>query len=269
MVPIVRKLMSGAVIKDGDHAAHIDFFTQLVSADATATTLKQRNLLDRFDYCGAIIEKRLPHLAERWWRKDQEKELETGSGFGFDELKAFVSEATRICAKRQNIKDVNLVKTNATDATTQPKPADKQKKPTYADATRDSPAKPQPSVSCRVCASTGHDTVNCPHLNAMPMDQKSEKIKEFKLCFGCLMPNHTQRRCQNPPTCGKCGKVGHNILFCGRKPTPSTRNLNQGGNIPRLSANATSFNPANPAPAAPTPSTAAPIIDISGNQSAI
>ena len=100
VVPIVRKLTSGAVIKDGDHAAHLNFFTQLVSADATATTLRQRDLLDRFDYCGAIIEKRLPHLAERWWRKDQEKELETGNGFGFDELKAFVSEATRICAIR-------------------------------------------------------------------------------------------------------------------------------------------------------------------------
>ena len=271
VVPIIKKLTSGAAIKDGDHAAHIALYTQLVSADATATTLKQRHLLDRFDYCGAIIEKRLPHLSDRWWRKDQEREMLTGAGFGFDDLKAFVGEATRICAKRQNIREIGVVRNNATDATAPPKPADKKgkKQQSYADATKDSPPKSQQAKSCRACGSTGHDTVKCQQLHAMPMEQKSEKVREFKLCFGCLLPGHNQRQCQEPPTCGKCGKVGHNELFCGRKPTPSNRANNQGGNVPRLSANAQSFNPASSAPPAPTAATAAPVIDISGGQPSI
>ena len=152
-----------------------------------------------------------------------------------------------------------------------PKPADKKgkKQQSYADATKDSPPKPQQAKSCRACGSTGHDTVKCQQLHAMPMEQKSEKVREFKLCFGCLLPGHNQRQCQEPPTCGKCGKVGHNELFCGRKPTPNNRANNQGGNVPRLSANAQSFNPAPAAPAAPTSATAAPVIDIAGGQPSI
>ena len=195
----------------------------------------------------------------------------TGSGFGFDNLKDFVSEATRICAKRQNIKDIGVVRNNATNATAPPKPADKKdrKKQLYADATKDSPPKNQQAKLCRACGSTGHDTLKCQQLQAMPMDQKSEKVRELKLCYGCLLPGHSQRQCQEPSTCGKCGKVGHNELFCGRKPTPSNRGNNQGGNIPRLLANAQSFNPTNTTTApAPAPTTA-PVIDIGAPQPSI
>ena len=67
--------------------------------------------------------------------------MTTGVGFGFNELKAFVREATRICAKRQNIKDVALVKTNATTASAPQKPAEKKecKQTLYEDTMRDSP----------------------------------------------------------------------------------------------------------------------------------
>ena len=210
VVPIIRQLSSGSVIKDGDHAAHLELFTQLVSADATATTLKQRQLLDRFDYCGIIIEKRLPHLAERWWRRDQEQEMRTGKGFGFDDLKDFVSNATRICAKRENVRNAGVVKSNATDA-----------RPSYADATRESPPKQQHSASCKACGSEGHDTVKCPNLINLSYDEKSAHIRQRKICYGCLLPGHTQRRCSEPPTCGKCGKLGHNELFCGWRPQPA------------------------------------------------
>ena len=210
VVPIIRQLSSGSVIKDGDHAAHLELFTQLVSADATATTLKQRQLLDRFDYCGIIIEKRLPHLAERWWRRDQEQEMRTGKGFGFDDLKDFVSNATRICAKRENVRNAGVVKSNATDA-----------RPSYADATRESPSKQQHSASCKACGSDGHDTAECPNLVNLSYEEKSAHIRQRQLCYKCLLPGHPQRHCPEPPTCGKCGKHGHNELFCGWRPQPA------------------------------------------------
>ena len=193
----------------------------------------------------------------------------TGKGFGFDDLKDFVCEATRICAKRQNIKDIGVVRNNATDVPAPSKPADKKGKgkQSYADATKDSPPKIQQAKLCRTCGSTGHDTVKCPLLQALPMDQRSEKVREFKLCYGCLLPGHSQRQCQEPPTCGKCGKVGHNEIFCGRKPTPSNRGNNS--NIPRLSANAQSFNPANTTSAPTAAPTTAPVIDIGAPQPSI
>ena len=210
VVPIIRQLTSGPAIQEGDHAAHIEFFMQLVTADATATTLKQRQLLDRFDYCGIIIEKRLPHQAERWWRRDQEHEMKTGKGFGFDDLKHFVSNATRICAKRENVRNAGVVKSNATNA-----------RPSYADATRDSPPKPQHSASCKACGSEIHDTTKCPNLVSLSYEETSAHIRQLQLCYGCLLPGHSHRRCPQPPTCGKCGKNGHNELFCGWRPQPA------------------------------------------------
>ena len=69
VVPLIRVLLAGNAAKEDDHPAHLLLYSQLVTADTTATALGQRHLLDRFDYCAEIIEKRLPHLARRWWRK--------------------------------------------------------------------------------------------------------------------------------------------------------------------------------------------------------
>ena len=129
--------------------------------------------------------------------------MRTGKGFGFDDLKDFVSNATRICAKRENVRNAGVVKSNATDA-----------RPSYADATRDFPPKLQHSASCKACGSGGHDTAKCPNLVSLSYDEKSAHIRQRQLCYGCLLPGHPHRHCPEPPTCGKCGKHGHNELFC-------------------------------------------------------
>ena len=111
-------------------------------------------------------------------------------------------------------------------------------KPSFAKTVRDSPNKVQQQFNCMGCGSTGHDTFKCPLLLALPMDQRSEKFREQKACFGCASLGHTRPRCPNPPTCGKCGKAGHNA--------PSS-----------LSINASSFTPA---------TTPANVIDITAAQ---
>ena len=91
VVPLIRELLAGDAVKEDDHQAHLLLYSQLVTADTTATSLGQRNLLDRFDYCAEVVEKRLPHFAERWWRKDHEHQMCTGSRFAFSHLKEFQS----------------------------------------------------------------------------------------------------------------------------------------------------------------------------------
>ena len=78
VVPLIRQLTSGAAIPEADHAAHLELYTQLICAEATAIALGQRDLLDRFDNCGEIIEKKLPYLAARWWRDDEKRRSEIG-----------------------------------------------------------------------------------------------------------------------------------------------------------------------------------------------
>ena len=83
VVPLIRELLAGNAVKEDNHQAHLLLYSQLVTADTTATLFGQRNLLDRFGYCAEVVEKRLPHLAERWWRKDHEHQVRTGSRFAF------------------------------------------------------------------------------------------------------------------------------------------------------------------------------------------
>ena len=274
VVPLIRVLLAGNAAKEDDHPAHLLLYSQLVTADTTATALGQRHLLDRFDYCAEIIEKRLPYLARKWWRKDHDHQEDTGLRYSFGDLKDFVSVATKICASRQNLKKASVFKCNAQDlqqAPPQPKKPNQQGqqnqqkpqggngqngKPSFAKTVRDSPTKEQQQFDCMGCGSKGHDTFKCPLLLALPMDQRSEKFRERKACFGCASLGHTRPRCPNPPTCGKCGKPGHNELFCGRKFTPRPSAPNQ--NAPSaLSINASSFTPA---------TTPANVIDIAAAQ---
>ena len=108
VVPLIRELLAGSAVREEDHPAHLLLYSQLVTANTTATALGQQHLLDRFDYCAEIIEKRLPHLARRWWRKDHDFHEDTGSRYSFGDLKEFVSVATNICASRQNLRKASV-----------------------------------------------------------------------------------------------------------------------------------------------------------------
>ena len=203
VVPLIRELLAGNAVKEDDHQAYLLLYSQLVTADTTATSLGQRNLLDRFDYCAEIIEKRLPHLAERWWRKDHEHQMSTGSRFAFSHLKGFVMVATKICASRQNLKRASVFNCNSQD----PQP------------TRPQPEKwvqqKQPTDVCQECGQD-HETEQCPILLAMPMDERSQRIAQRHWCYRCLLPNHERRQCKSDVECGVCGSKTHNTLFHGR-----------------------------------------------------
>ena len=114
VVPLIRELLAGNAVKEEEYPAHLLLYSQLVTASATAPLLGQRHL-DKFDYCAEIIEKQLPHLARRWWRKNHDHQEETGSRFSFGDPKKFVSVATKICASRQNSRKASIFKCNAQD----------------------------------------------------------------------------------------------------------------------------------------------------------
>ena len=65
------------------------------------------------------------------------------------------------------------------------------------------------------------NTTKCPNLVSLSYEETSAHIRQLQLCYGCLLPGHSHRRCPQPPTCGKCGKNGHNELFCGWRPQPA------------------------------------------------
>ena len=178
-------------------------YSQLVTADTTATSLGQRNMLDRFDYCAEVVEKRLPHLAERWWRKDHEHHVRTGSRFAFSHLKGFIMVATKICASRQNLRKASVFKCNGQEpqpAMTQPEKLDQQQ---------------QQTDECQECAGD-HKTEECPILLGMSQEECSKHIGQRHWCYRCLRPNHERRQCRSEVECAVCQSKTHNTLFHGR-----------------------------------------------------
>ena len=183
VVPLIRQLLAGSAVKEEDHPAHLLLYSLLVIAYMTATSLGQRHLLNRFNYCAEIIKKQLPNIARRWWRKDHDHQEDTGLRYSFGDLKEFVSVATKICASRQNLRQASVFKRNAKDmqqAPPQPKKPvqqlnqqgqhNQQKqqgnngqngKPSFSKMLKELPKKEQQQFNCIGCGSTGHNTLKC------------------------------------------------------------------------------------------------------------
>lgn len=92
----------------------------------------------------------------------------------------------------------------------------------------------QPNVrdGCPAC-SEAHEIDACPKFEDMNPFPRSQKVKSWKLCFGCLSKTHTLESCTEPP-CTYCnkGKKHHRLLcftYCDdqkkRQGTLSSHNL--------------------------------------------
>ena len=66
--------------------------------------------------------------------------------------------------------------------------------------------KPQARDPCLVCHKTNHDITHCFFLQKRPKPQQEEFIRDNKLCYSCLKPNHMTRDCKNKATCRECKK---------------------------------------------------------------
>jgi len=61
---------------------------------------------------------------------------------------------------------------------------------------------------CPICNSL-HDIENCPTYTMKPVDERSQIIRENRLCYGCLQPmtiDHNSRSCKQRRTCKTCDK---------------------------------------------------------------
>lgn len=77
---------------------------------------------------------------------------------------------------------------------------------------------------CAVC-SEEHHTRKCQKFKDLTLSKKKDKIREAKLCFNCLSPNHSARECSARP-CSRCKDKKHNDLLCDEN--PQNRHLNVG-----------------------------------------
>lgn len=80
-------------------------------------------------------------------------------------------------------------------------------------------------VKCNVCQ-RDHLTFLCPELKNCNPSDCVQKLKNARLCFNCLQPNHSRQSCTNSKRCRVCQQKHHTILHsyyeAFNQPTKST-----------------------------------------------
>ena len=76
------------------------------------------------------------------------------------------------------------------------------------------------NLKCFVCGEN-HLIESCSVLQNMEMPEKIGKIKEKRLCFACLRPNHTSKQCKRRMQCLRCGKGHPTLLHVEQKASSS------------------------------------------------
>jgi len=74
--------------------------------------------------------------------------------------------------------------------------------------------------SCIKCSGE-HYLFHCPDFKAFSIPDKSNFLKQKKLCNNCLRPDHGAANCPNKKSCFKCGQRHHTLLHVDPPSTPS------------------------------------------------
>ena len=261
-IPLIRQLTTGNNIGEYDHDAHVALYTKLVQVESTAKAFGRMDQLNRRDTLIDIVENRLRHFVKEFWVRDAQVRAEFNRDISYEEFKAMLTKWIGILSSRRPHVPVKAdrkdrVSTNATKVGQDQQAGQQQQqgKKAFVEAVKDSPTRQQPTDRCNVCQSF-HRTDNCHQLTRAPMDKRSEKLKELRLCFHCLQPGHVSRNCPSPPGCTKCPGF-HHTLFHGR-PVQKKENPSSGANQGQpkgVNVNAQTFHPAG-FPQLPPPSAA-------------
>ena len=223
---LLRMIETGKEIPPNDKDAHVEFYAQLRAARAAAIAASNESEFDRQDILRKVIDKKLPHMKEKFWKKDEKARSKAEHRPQFAELMAMVQFRVNMLNAGGSEKE-STAKVAAFEV--QQSPPSKAAEPemprsqTYAERVANSPPMKQSTMRCGICESY-HDTVDCATFAKMDADAKVKKLREKNLCFHCLQTGHEARTCPEPrPKCLVCHKPHHTVLHGRSFPVPAQR----------------------------------------------
>ena len=244
---LIQFVKEGKKIGEHDHDAHVDLFSHLDTARATAEAGHCSADLDRMDLIRTILDHKLPHLSVKYWKAEAKAKAKGMEKPRFESLLDQMMQWITIIANMGKATPTPALKIAATSATAAPtSPPEALRRESYASKLVNSPPQIQSTTRCHVCEGY-HATVECAILAKLDVESKVKKLSSKGLCFHCLTPGHRASACPSKSSvrCMICHKPHNTILHGRTMPTPA----------PRLSANATTFRPATAA--APIPASTA------------
>ena len=222
----IRAITRGQPLDSQSHSEHLTLYTQLREAQSVVArvgTYAAGNEFDRRDVIRDILNARLPHMAEHFWREDRKSMNEKKRPWAFNELLSEIKDWLSILRAKdpEAFQASHLEKSSIAAVTAAPKQPTPQ---TYASRLANSPPKIQQTTTCNVCGGL-HETAVCNVLNAMTVEQRLEALTKRGLCYHCLNPGHRASNCTQRPTCGRCSRR-HATMLHDRKFDSPTKKTN-------------------------------------------
>lgn len=79
------------------------------------------------------------------------------------------------------------------------------------------------SSKCSLCSGE-HSNNNCLSFLELSVHDRFQQVKDLKLCFNCLRPNHGANECRVSHRCEVCNKRHHSSLHFNERPEPASGN---------------------------------------------
>ena len=218
----VRTITRGEALDINSHIEHLDLYTQLREAQSVVGRAggAGSDEFNRRDIIREILNARIPHLADRFWREDEESTRMRGKPWAFNELLSELRAWINILRAKnpEGYQSTCSKKTSIAAMVAAPDPLSNQ---SYANRLAHSPPEVQHSVTCNMCGCM-HETAACNVLLSMSVEQRLEALMDRGLCFHCLSPGHRASSCAQRPICSKCGRKHATMLHDRKFESPIT-----------------------------------------------
>ena len=212
----------------------MNLYAILRAARATAKASGNEGDFDRQVVLRKTIDRKVPHLREKFWERDEKARGRGEARMLFTDLLDMIQFRAGILNAAGNTEKtaVKVAATVTSDPASQTSPQSTAPKespsPSYANVLSHNPPMQQLTIRYGICESF-HNTVDCAILARIDADVKVKKLQEKRLCFHCLQHGHDAKLCpqKSSTKCIICQKAHHTILHGRTYPTPISHSTPQ------------------------------------------
>ena len=244
----IRAITRGKQIDANDYSSHLALYTQLREAQSVVERAGDKSTANEFnrrDVIRDILNARLAHLSDRFWREDEKSKRTNGRSFAFQDLLDELQQWLSILRAKypEGFEAATAKKSAIAAVATVTKPTTT---PTYANRLVESPPKIQQTTRCNECGGL-HETSSCNVLLNMNVEQRVEALSKRGLCFHCMNPGHRASSCNQRPTCQKCSRKHATMLHDRKFESPKKKTSMSAAALPfrPLASNTTSTTSGN------------------------
>ena len=201
---MLDEVIQGKPIDAKDHNGLLDFYAKLVSIHSLACETGRGEEFENKLVVKTIMEKKLPHLKDKWAQKAVKYRKKHGSDMKFAEFLEYIDDeqlVSEMLSRYNSSSYQNKTSANAKVSATSANMATKKEGTT-------APSKKTAPGQCLRCDAM-HKLEECTVYREMSSADRRKFNKNQGLCFRCLEAGHLMKNCTSAIVCDKCDIPHH------------------------------------------------------------